>query len=178
MSTKLCEILPDPSAHFSFQRADNQPQFYHLGNAKWGPLPVRLMKLRRDWLHAAANQRWSSTLEMPHKIPGRRICKIPEVHVWKLQSSIKLVFLIKWATLQFVHEQPLLEFEPEPLQLKTIALFFADEGELQISTGFLGPFLSLESLSSKGITACSWRAYSIWEYGRSWEAPFSRRILE
>lgn len=34
MSTKLCEVLPDLLAQFSFQRADNQPQFYHLGNAK------------------------------------------------------------------------------------------------------------------------------------------------
>lgn len=34
MSTGLCEELPDPLAHLSFQRADNQPQFYHLGDAK------------------------------------------------------------------------------------------------------------------------------------------------
>lgn len=34
MSTKLCEVLPDPLSHFSFQRPDNQPQFHHLGNAK------------------------------------------------------------------------------------------------------------------------------------------------
>ena len=50
MSTKLCEALPDPLSHFSVQRTDNQPQFYHLGNAKLGSLPVRLMKLQRDYM--------------------------------------------------------------------------------------------------------------------------------
>lgn len=48
VSTKFCEVLPGPLSHFSFQRPDEQPPFYHLDNAKRGWLPVRLMKLQRD----------------------------------------------------------------------------------------------------------------------------------
>lgn len=34
VSTKFCEVLPGPLSHCSFQRADKQPPFYHLDNAK------------------------------------------------------------------------------------------------------------------------------------------------
>lgn len=49
----------------------------------------------------------------------------------------------------------LLEFEPEPLELKTIALLFADEGGLPItqrSTGFPSSFLKSGVVIKQGVT--------------------------
>lgn len=152
MSTKLCEILPDTLAHLSFERADNQPQFYHLGNAKWGPLPVRLMKLWGDWLLLLQTNTDLAPEKLPQKIP-ERICKITQVHVWNPQNGIKLVFLIKEQISSLYMN--LLEFEPEPLKLKTIALLFADEGGLptrHISNGLPSSFLKSGIIIKQGVS--------------------------